>query len=234
MKTFLATMLTVLLAFGSASGARADAVVVLVELFTSQGCSSCPPADANLAALADREDVLALSLHVDYWDYLGWRDTFGQKAHTERQVAYRDLMGARVVYTPQIIVHGTQDVAGHRAKAIDAAIAEARTGTETARLAIVTEGGMLKAVIQPADEPERCTLWIAAYDRSRTVRIARGENAGREITYHNVVRELMTVGAWDGSAQKLALPQPASGQGVAVWLQDDRTGRVLTVRFVEE
>lgn len=234
MKKLLATFLTVFLAAWPAANARADTSVVLVELFTSQGCSSCPPADLNLAALAERDDVLALSLHVDYWDYLGWRDTFGEEAHTKRQMAYRDRMGARVIYTPQVIVHGLYDVPGHRAKAIDKAIKRARAGPEIARLAIVNEGGMLKAVLDAAPEPERCTLWIAAYDLSQTVEIERGENAGRLMTYHNVVRELMRVGSWDGTAQKLALPQPGPGQGVAVWLQDDKTGRVLAVRFVEQ
>lgn len=234
MKTLLAAILTVLLTVWPDPDAHADMPVVLVELFTSQGCSSCPPADLNLARLAERTDVLALSLHVDYWDYLGWRDTFGQQAHTKRQMVYRDLMGARVIYTPQVIVHGAQDVPGHRVKALDAAIARARDGSDTARLAIVTERGMLKAVIEAADEPERCTLWIATYEQSRTVEIKRGENAGRSITYHNVVKQLMRVGSWDGTAQKLALPQPGAGQGVAVWLQDDGTGHVLAVRFVEE
>lgn len=234
MKTLLAMMVAVVVAGWPGPDARADAAVVLVELFTSQGCSSCPPADQNLAVLAERDDVLALSLHVDYWDYLGWRDTFGQKAHTRRQMEYRDRMGARVIYTPQVVVQGTRDVPGHRVKAIDAAIAEAHAGTEPAHLAIVTESGMLKAVIDQATPPDPCTLWIAAYDQARTVKIERGENSGHEVTYHNVVRQLMRVGTWDGSAQKLALPQPSAGQGVAVWLQDDRTGQVLTVRFVEK
>lgn len=234
MRKLLATILTVALTGWSALPARADSAVVLVELFTSQGCSSCPPADRNLAVLARRDDVLALSLHIDYWDYLGWRDTFGQAAHTARQMAYRDLMGARVIYTPQIIVQGTRDVPGHRAKAVEAAIAQARAADEPARLEIVTEGGMLKAVIEAAKPPADCTLWIATYDIARTVQIKRGENAGQSITYHNVVRELMRVGTWDGTTQKLALPQPGKDQGVGVWLQEDRTGRVLTVRFVEK
>ncbi len=217
-----------------AAPAQADDNVVLVELFTSQGCSSCPPADKNLAALAERDDVIALSLHVTYWDYLGWRDTFGRDEHTRRQVAYRDVMGARVIYTPQVIVHGVTDVPGHRGKAIDAAIAKARETEPRAKLEILSEGGMIKAVLAAAEVPERCTVWIASYNKVEAVQIERGENAGRKITYHNVVTKLMRVGSWDGTAQQVALPDPGAGEGVAVWLQDDRTGRVLTARFVEK
>ena len=233
MKKLLAFLTAAVLVALPASQVRADASVVLVELFTSQGCSSCPPADRNLAELAKRKDVLALSLHVDYWDYLGWRDTFGQEAHTRRQIAYRDLMGARVIYTPQVIVHGSLDVPGHRAKAIETAIARARLDGERVDMRIVDDGGMLMAVIGKKADPSKCTLWIAAYHQARKVAIERGENAGRSITYHNVVKQLMRVGSWDGTAQKIALPSPAAGEGVAVWLQDDRTGRVLIARFLE-
>ena len=223
MKTLLAIAATTLVLL-SAPSARAGDNVVLIELFTSQGCSSCPPADRNLALLAERDDVVALSLHVDYWDYLGWRDTFGRPEHTQRQFAYRAFLGTRVVYTPQVIVQGTWDVPGHKASAIDAAISQAREQSEPARLDLVTEDGMLKAVLAETQMPERCTVWIATYDQAQTVRIRRGENAGETITYHNVVNKLMRVGSWNGSAQSISLPQPGRGEGVAVWLQDDRDG----------
>jgi hypothetical protein len=103
-----------------------------------------------------------------------------------------------------------------------------------AALEIVAEGGMLKAVLDATAAPERCTVWIASYDRQEQVAISRGENAGKTITYHNIVTKLMRVGSWDGTAQQIALPQPGSGEGIAVWLQDDRTGQVLAARFVEE
>ena len=233
MKKLLAMVLAGVVAGLSPSASTADSPVVLVELFTSQGCSSCPPADKNLAALAARDDVLALSLHVDYWDYLGWRDTFGRAEHTKRQVSYRDLMGARVIYTPQVIVHGLHDVPGHNGDAIDAAITQARTNDETSRISLVSEAGMLKAVLETNKSPSKCTLWMATYSKSETVQIQRGENAGRSITYHNVVNKLMRVGSWDGTSQRIAMPQPAAGEGIAVWLQDDRTGRVISARFHE-
>ena len=234
MKKLLVLAATALALTLSAPQARAGDSVVLIELFTSQGCSSCPPADRNIAALAERSDVIALSLHVDYWDYLGWRDTFGRPEHTQRQFAYRDLLGTRVVYTPQVVVQGARDVPGHKTAAIDAAIAEALAMPEPARLDLVTEDGMLHAMLAETPMPERCTVWIATYDQARTVRIRRGENAGKTITYHNVVNKLMRVGSWNGSAQQISLPQPAAGEGVAVWLQDDRSGRVLAARFVEK
>ena len=231
MKKLLAPALAALLM--TAAPAKADDTIVLVELFTSQGCSSCPPADKNLAALAERDDVIALSMHVTYWDYLGWRDTFGRDEHTRRQVAYRDIMGARVIYTPQVVVHGVTDVPGHKGKAIDAAIDDARAKGSDTKLDIISDGGMVKAVLAATDVPERCTVWIASYTKSATVQIQRGENAGREITYHNVVTKLMCVGNWDGTAQNVALPDPGAGEGVAVWIQDSRTGKVLAAQFIE-
>lgn len=214
----------------ASDGARS---VVMVELFTSQGCSSCPPADANLAKLARRDNVLVLSMHVDYWDYLGWRDTFGRPENTRRQFMYRDAMGARVVYTPQAIVQGTFDVHGGRMESLNAAIEEARTLPGSATLKIDQTAGMLTVLLGPETDIVPCTVWIAAYDREASVKITRGENAGKTLDYHNVVSKLMRVGHWDGSEHELSLPQPGKGEGIAVWLQDDRTGRVLSVAFVE-
>ena len=232
MKKLLHPILTALLLAGTAPAALAADNVVLVELFTSQGCSSCPPADEALGALAERDDVLALSLHVDYWDYLGWRDTFGSPAHTQRQKAYRDYMNARVIYTPQVVVQGEHDVLGSRPDLIDTAISRSAGATPPTSIAIREDGGMLKAALSVSTQPRPCTIWIASYDRAKTVAIQRGENAGRSITYHNVVQNLMRVGAWKGtSVQDIALPQPAPGTGVAIWVQDDATGRIITASF---
>ena len=209
--------------------------VVMVELFTSQGCSSCPPADENFAKLAARRDVLALSLHVDYWDYLGWQDTFGQAEHTLRQAQYRDRMGGRVLFTPQIIVDGAASVPGFRRDLVDAAIKAAEKLPHPARIEIDRDGGMLNAEITGAADRGPSTIWVASYDRAATVEIERGENAGRTVTYRNVVEKLMRVGPWRGDrAARFPLPQPAHGEGVAVWVQDDRTGRILAASYAEE
>ena len=212
---------------------RAADNVVMVELFTSQGCSSCPPADRTLADLTKRSDVLALSLHVDYWDYLGWRDTFARPEHTRRQIRYRDAMGARVIYTPQMIVNGRQDVPGYREDLIAEAITEAQSVPRVASIVIAKSDGMLVAHVDAGGLSTKCTIWAAAYDQSATVDIARGENAGRQITYHNIVEKLMKVGPWsDAGPNKIALPQPEAGKGIAVWLQNDQTGEVIAASFV--
>jgi hypothetical protein len=233
--SFLAPLLLLSLA-GGAGMARAADNVVLVELFTSQGCSSCPPADETLAQLADREDVLALSLHVDYWNYLGWPDTFAREEHTERQAAYRDRLGQKVLFTPQIIVDGTRSVPGFKRAMVKQAIAQAADAPQPVGIEIDSEDGMLHARISSdAAQHGPSTIWVASYEDAAEVEIERGENAGRSFTYRNVVEKLMKVGPWqpDGP-DSFPLPQPGPGEGIAVWLQDDRTGRILAASFVEE
>lgn len=209
--------------------------VVLVELFTSQGCSSCPPADANLATLTRRDDVLALSMHVDYWDYLGWRDTFATPQNTRRQYAYRDIIGARFVYTPQMIVHGRHDVPGYNLDRLETAIETISVDESGVDVAISEADGMLSADISMDDRDGPCTVWIASYRQAATVEITRGENADEKLTYHNVVDKLMRVGSWDGATPgRIDLPRPAAGEGVAIWIQNDRTGRILAASFRED
>lgn len=208
--------------------------VVLVELFTSQGCSSCPPADETLTYLAQRKDVLALSLHVDYWDYLGWQDTFAHAEHTARQAEYRDRLGSRVLFTPQVVVGGTESVPGYKRSMIEGAIARAAESPQDASIEIQKEDGMLHAEISNKGAQRASTIWVAAYDRSATVEIERGENAGRTFTYRNVVDKLMKVGPWQVDGQhRFSLPQPGPGEGIAVWLQEDRTGRILAASYTE-
>lgn len=228
-------MFAVLLLIVPAGSASAEDNVVLVELFTSQGCSSCPPADKTLAKLAERHDVLALSLHVDYWDYLGWQDTFAQAEHTARQDNYRDKMGGRVLFTPQVVVDGFFSVPGYKQAAIENAIDKAARAGRPATIAIGRADGMLNAEIVGHSDDGPSTIWVASYDCEATVDIVRGENAGRSFTYHNVVEKLMKVGPWHaGAPASLPLPQPGPGEGVAVWLQDDRSGRILAASFVED
>lgn len=209
--------------------------VVMVELFTSQGCSSCPPADEHLARLTDRDDVLALALHVDYWDYLGWHDTFAKAEHTLRQANYRDRMGNRVLFTPQLVVAGADSVPAIRDDLVEKAIAAAAGAPHVAGIEIDREAGMLEAEITGGNPRQPSTIWVASYDQEATVEIERGENAGRTITYHNIVEKLMKVGPWHGDGPaRFPLPQPAEGEGIAVWLQDDLSGRILAASFVEE
>ncbi len=229
------SILAALFLFAPAGPASAGDNVVMVELFTSQGCSSCPPADTTLAELAERDDILALSLHVDYWDYLGWQDTFAQAEHTARQADYRDKLGGRVLFTPQVIVDGTLSMPGYKQSAIENAIDKAARAGHPASITIERQDGMLNAEILGQSDGGPCTIWVASYDREATVDIDRGENAGRTFTYHNVVEKLLKVGPWHPPAPaSLPLPQPGPGDGVAIWLQDDRSGRILATSFVEE
>lgn len=230
----LRSLMALGLLFSPAVHVQAADDVVMVELFTSQGCSSCPPADANLGRLKGTEGVLALSMHVDYWDYLGWKDTFARPEHTRRQIAYRDARGQRVIYTPQMMVQGQFDVPGYKPDQIAEAIGSANRLQRNASIAIKRAGGMLKALVSSEGALGDCTIWVASYDHEHTVRIQRGENAGAEITYHNVVDKLMRVGSRASHAvQEVALPQPEQGGGVAIWLQDDNTGRILSASFID-
>ncbi|MEL6576622.1 MAG: DUF1223 domain-containing protein [Pseudomonadota bacterium] len=219
-----------LLAFGVATPASAEGPV-LVELFTSQGCSSCPPADAVLGQLAGEEGVLPLSFHVDYWDYLGWRDTFAEARFTERQVSYRDAWGERVVYTPQIVVAGIAPVVGSREAEVRQAIAGAAAAPAPGRIEIQRRDGGLVARL--ADLPGDSVLFVAVFDKATSVEIARGENAGRSVTYHHVVRDFMRIGSAAQAGRAMNLPEPMAGQGVAIWAQEPGHGAVFaTARYV--
>lgn len=231
----IAALASPLPATASGSGSAEDAGnVVMVELFTSQGCASCPPADEHLAELARRDDVLALSLHVDYWDYLGWQDTLADPGHRIRQSEYRDRLGSRVLFTPQMIINGSQSLPGTRHDLIEHTIeAEAHMPSEAA-IHLDQEEGMLHVEITRIKDATPCMIWVATFDREATVEIKRGENAGHVFTYRNVVGKLMKLGPWNGRDRaRLPLPQPGQGEGIAVWLQEEDSGRIVAASFIE-
>ncbi|MEM7505888.1 MAG: DUF1223 domain-containing protein [Pseudomonadota bacterium] len=216
--------------------AQAEPAVV-VELFTSQGCYSCPPADEVLGKLAEHDDIVALAMHVDYWDYLGWRDTFAQRGFTQRQYSYRDTMGERVVYTPQMIIQGVSPVTGSRSMSVKDAILQARGQQRTSTLEITETGAALTGRIAPlaTDQAQGGTLFVAKYTRNQIVDIARGENGGKTLTYHNVVDMLSPLTEWDGrEAAEVELPRPGPGEGIAIWLQDGVTGPILGAAKFEQ
>ena len=197
---------------------------VVVELFTSQGCSSCPPADAFLTELAGRRpDVLALSWHVTYWNGLGWPDPYSLAAATERQRRYAALLPAEV-YTPQMVVDGTTDVVGSDRRsavaAIDAAAAARRPGPD---MAVSREAG--QAVITVGEGAGEAAVLLVGYDAERRTGVARGENAGRTLTESNIVRALLPLGPWRGAPLRLTPALPA-GERLAVLLQSP-DGRIL-------
>ncbi len=209
---------------------------VVVELFTSQGCSSCPPADALLARLARRPDVLAMSLPVTYWDMLGWKDTLASEANTRRQKAYAAAMGHGAVYTPQIIVDGVSDVVGSREAAVQAAI-EARAhdgGDDDVPVTLrETPHELQIAVGAAADRGARpaATVWMFHLRGTATVAIGGGENDGRTMTYRNIVGDLKAVGQWKGEALSIDLPrgelEGLPHDGVAVVVQRGGYGHVV-------
>lgn len=223
-----------LLAIGTTSKSDEAGEQVLVELFTSQGCSSCPPADEFLHRIADRDDVIALSLHVDYWDYLGWRDRFGSAEHSERQRAYAAASDERMIYTPQIVVAGRERLVGSRGDEVLAAIERRLVEGADATISLALEDGEVHASIAPKPGGAVAgTVQLAWYTSSEHVTITEGENAGRDPVYRNVVHGWRPLGAWSGRAQSYSAPVPETADAVVVILQSEVGGPVLGARRID-
>jgi hypothetical protein len=210
----------------------AAAAPVLLELFTSQGCSSCPPADKLLGEFAIRKDLIVLSLNVDYWDYLGWRDTLASKDFTKRQMDYAHARGDGEVYTPQLVINGASHAVGSRRSDVEAAINAAQPAD--VRLALDATRDEITIDIAESETPFNGTLWLLSVSKEVSVEIERGENTGKTITYHNVVRKLTPAGMYKGIATTLAMPRKSiTGQCcthcVAV-LQEGTAGRVRGIQ----
>ena len=209
----------------------AEPAPVVVELFTSQGCNSCPPADRLLGELAARDDVLPLSFHVTYWDRLGWPDTFGLEASTRRQGDYADWLGLRGLYTPQMVIGGRLDAVGSQRRRVLAAIELLQSHPEPGP-AIALEDGELRL---EAGDQGPCTLWLIGFDPAHDVRIERGENRGRTLRYHNVVREIVELGTWRGEATSLPLPRARLAperRDAAVLVQRAADGAIIGARRI--
>ncbi len=208
----------------------------VVELFTSQGCSSCPPADKLLGKFAKRDDVIALTFPVDYWDYLGWKDTLASPAFSARQRAYAKARGDGEVYTPQVVVDGVTHAVGSRPSEIRQAIYRSKKKLRNARVPLKMRAKGDTLIITVGDAPEGAsvkpaTIWLALVKKSETVKISRGENRGRTITYHQVVRDMTPIGHWTGKRVVIRLPkhhlQNSDADGCIVLLQQDTAGPVL-------
>ncbi len=220
----------VLPAFGQSSASP-----VVVELYTSQGCSSCPPADALLHRLAAQDDVLALALHVDYWDYIGWKDKFARPEHTRRQKGYAHAGGRRMIYTPQMIIMGQQAVAGSDAMEIAAAIGEHQAQARPVELTADRDGDRLSIHLNPkaALGSRKMLVQIVRFQPERSVNITRGELAGRNFTYANVVEDWHVAAEWDGK-DELTLSHTLTGPApAAVLVQEVGYGRILAAARVE-
>lgn len=208
---------------GWIGAAHAQSSPVILELFTSQGCNSCPPADAMMAEWAKQPGVLPLSLHVDYWDYLGWKDTFGKKGHSSRQQEYARQMGARQIYTPQVVIDGKYQAVGSDHAAVQAALLKARKQQRIALHAERANNGAWQVRAPAAADKPEADLVLCRYDRQHDVAIERGENTGRTVTYLNVARAWNKLGHWNGQAASYPVPDLGNidwtREGVVVMLQ---------------
>jgi hypothetical protein len=222
--------------------AHADPRAV-VELFTSQGCSSCPPADKLLGELAKDPSVIALSMPIDYWDYLGWKDTLADARFSARQKAYSWARGDREVYTPQVVVNGSAHVLGSDRAAIENAIGNTRKtdGVMSVPVTMTQAGKQINVSVATSGKGPAAThgeVWICSISKAVSISIGRGENSGREITYHNVVRNLLKVGDWNGNPGSWTVPlENISREGVdgaVVYVQDgnrDKPGPMLGAAY---
>jgi hypothetical protein len=215
---------------------QSPASLSVVELFTSQGCSVCPAADELLKSYAERSDVIALSLPVDYWDYLGWTDTLASPKFTGRQRAYARTRGDGEIYTPQVVVNGVAHVVGTRRGEIDRAIeGTSRTLAPTrVPLRVWSDTETLTIEAGTAVDPATAsvgTVWLAVVQPRADVEVRHGENRGRKLTYYNVVRELTAVGMWSGQPTRIQLQHGAvvrsANERCAVLLQQGTTGHII-------
>lgn len=223
--------------------AHADPRAV-VELFTSQGCSSCPPADKILGELAKDPLVIALSMPIDYWDYLGWKDTLADTRFSARQKAYSQMRGDREVYTPQVVVNGLMHVIGSDRTGIESAIdTTSKTDVVMSVPVTMTETDKQLQVSVAASSRGPAVVhgevWICSISKAVSISIGRGENGGREVTYYNVVRNLLKIGDWNGTSGNWTVPlENIVSEGVdatVAYVQDgsrDKPGPMLGAAYM--
>ena len=231
----LRPFLAVLVVAAAAQSARAGdgAAPVVVELFTSQSCYSCPPAEAFLGELAGEPGIVALEWHVDYWDSLvygaagKWKDPFSDPAHTRRQRDYnRIIRGTGSVYTPQMVVDGAVEAVGSRRADVQALVDAARRGEKPARITVEpAPGGALSAEIA-GTPPRRSAIWLVRFIDSHTTDVLRGENKGKTLTNHHIVTHVEKLQEWHGGPASFAIDPPPPGEGCALLVQDALSGRV--------
>jgi hypothetical protein len=220
-KTKRSALLAALMALAATDAAVAQPLTV-VELFTSQGCSSCPPANANLIKVKDQPNVLALSFNVTYWDYLGWKDTFGKQEFTQRQVSYEPALGRSGPFTPQVVVNGDADAVGAAPGEIERLISSSGHAKGPS---LSLDGGKISIGAAPGGKAD---VWLVRYIKGVVeVPVARGENTGRTLPHANVVHALQRLGSWSGDATTLPLPAASGGLSTAVLVQSPGGGPIL-------
>lgn len=223
--------------------AQSKPVHSVLELFTSQGCSSCPPADKVAGEIKDQDGVLVLSYNIDYWDYLGWQDTLANPEFSERQRDYARSRGDKQVYTPQIIVNGNSHIIGSKKNAVRRSISTQKTELHKLPVSVEVDRApdVMTIDIGAAAGTAKLsgTVYLVVFSRKVVVSVGKGENRGRELVYHNVVRKLIPVGMWNGKKTRLSLPRYAGGKkagdGCAVFVQvqhNDYPGPIVGAAIV--
>lgn len=198
----------------------------VLELFTSQGCSACPPADALLTELGKQPEIIALAYHVDYWDYIGWPDTFGDKAYSDHQRAYAESWESSRIFTPQLVVNGTEGVVGSRRQEVSVAM---NNGELPLKVELRNHGDMLKIVIPPKPGLAESVVWLVTFIDRAEVAIERGENEGKKIAYTHIVTGRQLLGMWEpatGAKLKLPLDEVLNGSanGAVILVQQEHDG----------
>lgn len=200
---------------------------VVVELFTSQGCSSCPPADKMLGELGKRDNVIALGLHVDYWDYIGWKDKFAHAAFTERQKGYARSFGSSTIYTPQMVINGSKDVVGNRGMDVADTVQEYAAKGMIVPLDLSRTGTVLRIQAPAQSGMGNADIILVRYTPEETVSIPRGENAGKSLTYTHIVTEWRDIGDWNGQSALSATVDVSGTAPVVVLVQAKNHGPIL-------
>lgn len=221
----------------SLPAAAQEPTPIVVELYTSQGCNSCPPADAILGELARQPGIVALGFHVDYWNYLGWHDPFSNKKFTYRQKEYAMAFRQTGVYTPQIVVQGKRGEVGSDRKAVMQAIADARKAKTSATVLLEKLGGTrLRATVSAAAEAKGADIWMALFDRRHATKIPRGENEGKTLTNFHVVREWKKLGPFEGEKAEFSITAASEKgekrSGAAIIVQQPKGGAILGAAVV--
>jgi len=240
----LFTLLSVALAIAGAGPTRAEENLdpIVVELFTSQGCSSCPPADEFLGDLAQQPGILALSFHVDYWDYIGWKDPYALHLSTQRQRKYAHTFDIPYVYTPQMVVQGSVQNVGSDRGDVESAIAQLRQ-KPLAHPSLNLErrdDGSLTVRVGAGEARGTATVWLVCFDRRHETEVSRGENAGTRLVDHHVVRRIEAIGTWKGEALELSVAASVVGdygsdtdREVAALVQSEGTGPILVAAVLQ-
>lgn len=217
--------------------ARAGDKLTVVELYTSQGCSSCPPADAYLGKLSGRSDILALSLHVDYWDYIGWKDPYALHSNTERQRTYARYLGMGYVYTPQMVIQGMAHTTGSNRDSVERLIRDLKGAKRLDVQLNQTEDGLKLDIPGGTFDDETGRILITTYDAKHENDVRRGENSGRTLAHYNVVRDMAEVGVWKGEQLSMLINdtmiEMKGHDGCAVLIQSTKNGRILGAAKVQ-